>query len=242
MPSGLISFEFIYFMENVLIVIPAHNEESTIGLVIDDLFAHGYLDILVVDDYSNDNTAIIARDKGVKVISLPYNMGAWKASQAGLRYAYLSEYKFAITFDADQQHLAKEIKKIINSQKESQVNITIGSCLTRGTIGRHLAWKFFQKLSGVNIKDLTSGFRLYDKKALRVLSNKEATLLEYQDVGVLLMLKNFGVSKGEVDVLMQERTNGISRIFYSWWAVIYYLTYTTLLCLSKIAKTNKLIN
>ena len=56
------------------------------------------------------------------------------------------------------------------------------------------------------------------------------------------MLKTYSVSKEEVDVKMALRTSGASRIFYSWGAVIYYMTYTTMLCLSKIAKKTHLIS
>ncbi|KPV96570.1 Undecaprenyl-phosphate mannosyltransferase [Pseudoalteromonas sp. P1-9] len=229
-------------MEDILVIIPAHNEESTIALVIEDLRSFGYHNILVVDDCSTDNTAICAKNSGVSVMSLPYNLGAWKATQAGLRYANKINARFAVTFDADQQHLAQEIHKLREFQKNEKLNIAIGSCLTRGSVARHMAWKFFRKLSGVKVQDLTSGLRLYDQKAIKVLSRKEASLLEYQDVGVLLLLRTFEITKGEVDVQMHDRTVGISRIFYSWWAVFYYMTYTTVLCLSKLAKTNKLIS
>lgn len=229
-------------MKNLLVVIPAHNEESTIKKVIDDLKCHGFNNILVVDDCSHDKTARFAKEMGVKVMSLPYNLGAWKATQAGVRYAEKAGYDYVITFDADQQHLAQELSILIDYQLKYKTDITIGSCISRGSFARHLAWKFFRKLSGVKVLDLTSGLRLYNRSAIRVLAREEASLLEFQDVGVLLLLRTFNIKKGEVDVKMQERTVGISRIFYSWWAVLYYMTYTTVLCFSKLAKTNRLIS
>lgn len=229
-------------MNSLLIVIPAHNESDTIVNVIKDLELNGYKDVLVVDDASTDDTAIKAINCGVTVMSLAFNLGAWKATQAGLRYAFEHNYENVITFDADGQHLASELYKLISHQKTANDDIVIGSCLSRGTIGRHIAWKFFRALSGVHIKDLTSGLRLYNRKAIEVLSRKEATLLEYQDVGVLLLLRSFKVSKGEIAVHMVDRTSGISRIFHSWGAVLYYMAYTTILCFCKLAKTNKLIS
>ncbi|MEW6989422.1 glycosyltransferase family 2 protein [Colwelliaceae bacterium 6441] len=229
-------------MHSPLIIIPAHNEQQTIAAVITDLRLNGFKQILVIDDASTDNTLKVVKECGVIVMSIPFNIGAWKATQAGLRYAYEKGFKHAITFDADGQHLASELKLLINHQIETDKDIIIGSCLSRGTKARHVAWQFFRKLSGIKIKDLTSGLRLYNAKAIDVLSRKEATLLEYQDVGVLLLLRSFKVSKGEVEVKMQGRTAGISRIFYSWWAVFYYMAYTTLLCFCKLAKTNQLIS
>lgn len=230
------------FGSQMLIVIPAFNEELTIQSVIADLISNGYENILVVDDASTDRTALKARELGIKVMTLPYNQGAWKATQAGIRYAAERNYQRLITFDADGQHLANQLECLLNSQNESKANLVIGSCLSRGSIFRHLAWGFFRKLSGLDVKDLTSGLRLYDRVAIDVLSKKEATLLEYQDVGVLLLLKTFSVSKNEVTVKMKERTSGASRIFHSWGAVIYYMSYTTMLCLSKIAKKTHLIS
>ncbi len=129
---------------------------------------------------------------------------------------------------------------MISHHKKSDVDIVIGSCVSRGSISRHLAWGIFRRLSGVEVRDLTSGLRVYNRKALEVLSRREATLLEYQDVGVLLLLRTFSVSKTEAEVQMVPRKDGISRIFHSWGAVLYYMAYTTMLCLSKIAKTHKL--
>lgn len=226
----------------MLIVIPAHNEEATIQDVIHDLLMHGYRDIVVVDDASTDNTAQLAKQSGAKVLSMPYNLGAWKATQTGVRYAYENNYSHLVTFDADKQHLASQIQHLIDNQKVTNANLVIGSCPSRGSLSRRIAWKFFRGLSGVKVNDLTSGFRLYDQQAISVLSKKEASLLEYQDVGVLLMLKTFHIEKSEVNVEMQRRESGISRIFYSWWAVIYYMGYTTMLCLSKIAKKAHLLS
>ncbi|NTS76922.1 glycosyltransferase family 2 protein [Catenovulum sp. SM1970] len=225
-------------MESTLVVIPAHNEEATIEHVIEDLKHHGFQRILVVDDASDDTTAQRVLKHGVYLLSLPYNLGAWKATQAGIRYAHDQGFENVITFDADGQHLASSLSSLLSAQKELQVDIVIGSCPKRGSFARHVAWRGFRFMSGINVKDLTSGLRLYNKAAISVLCSEAATLLEYQDVGVLLMLRTFRLTKTEVAVDMKKRVSGISRIFYSWWAVAYYMAYTTMLCLSKVAKTN----
>lgn len=226
----------------MLIVIPAHNEEATIQDVVTDLKMHGYNDILVVDDASTDLTASLAKQLKIKVMSLPYNVGAWKATQAGVRYAKKYGYSHLVTFDADKQHLASQIQALIDCQNSLSANLVIGSCPSRGSISRRIAWSVFRTLSSLKVQDLTSGFRLYDRKAIEALSKKEASLLEYQDVGVLLLLKAFKLSTVEVDVSMEERMVGASRIFYSWLAVSYYMAYTTTLCLSKVFKTQTIFS
>ena len=226
----------------MLIVIPAHNEEATIKDVVSDLKMHGYNDILIVDDASTDLTASLAKQLNVKVMSLPYNVGAWKATQAGVRYAKKHGYSHIVTFDADKQHLASQIQALTDCQNNLSANLVIGSCPSRGSISRRIAWSVFRTLSSVKVQDLTSGFRLYDRKAIEALSKKEASLLEYQDVGVLLLLKAFKLSTVEVDVSMEDRMVGASRIFYSWLAVSYYMAYTTTLCLSKVFKTQTIFS
>lgn len=226
-------------MNKPLVIIPAFNEETVILNVIGDLKSNGYDDILVVNDASTDNTlAMLPND--IKVASLPYNLGAWKATQTGIRYAYQCGYEQIITFDADGQHLAKTLNKLLAEHDKKQFDLVIGACLSRGSIARKIAWHVFRKISGVQVRDLTSGLRVYNRKAMKVLSGKAASLLEYQDVGVLLLLKNNAISKVELDVDMQLRKNGISRIFNSWGAVLYYMAYTTTLCLSKLFKAKKL--
>jgi hypothetical protein len=82
--------------------------------------------------------------------------------------------------------------------------------------------------------DFTSGLRLYNARAIELLASETASSLEYQDMGVLMLLSNTKLSIDEVAVEMAPRQVGISRIFSSWWAVVYYMSYTTSLCLAKI--------
>lgn len=159
--------------------------------------------------------------------------------QTGIRYCYVNDYDRVITFDADGQHLPNSITQLVAAQSLSDDDVVIGSCIQRGSGARHVAWRLFRALSCIDVADLTSGLRIYSRAAIAILSSREATLLEYQDVGVLLMLKTFGLSLSEVQVEMLPREDGISRIFHSWGAVCYYMTHTTLLCLSKVKLSNE---
>ena len=90
-----------------------------------------------------------------------------------------------------------------------------------------------KQVSGLRLEDLTSGFRVYDRRAIRKLAAWQATLLEYQDVGVLVMLQSSGIIIKDVEVEMLPRRHGRSRVFYSWFSVIYYMSYTLLLSFTK---------
>lgn len=214
-----------------LIVIPAKNEAASIGDVIRAVRAHGYVDVLVVDDDSADETGRIAREAGALVLRAPLAQGAWGAMQTGIRYAVRHNFTSVITMDADGQHRTEEIERLLRASQFADV--VIGACPSRGSAARKFAWAFFRWITGFSLEDLTSGFRLYDARACQVLAGQEATLIDYQDLGVLLLLRKSGLTLSEVDVDMSPRVDGISRIFYSWWAVLRYMLETTVLCLAK---------
>jgi glycosyltransferase involved in cell wall biosynthesis len=224
---------------NTLIVIPAQDEEATIGDLLVELRQRYAFDIVVIDDCSKDNTATIAKENGALVLPHIRALGAWKATQTGIRYAYNRGYETVITLDADGQHLPEEIGALLNTAKTG-ADVVIGSCLSRGTFLRHIAWQSFRSISGIAVKDITSGFRLYKLAAVRALSTKEATMLEFQDLGVLLLLRSLTLNIIEVNVQMNERINGKSRIFSSWFKVSSYMITTALVCLTKAIPLNDL--
>src|SRR5690606_21901012 len=167
---------------------------------------------IVVDDASNDGTGTAARAAGAGVIRLPVRQGAWGAIQTGMRYALRSGYCNIVTMDADGQHDAGSVRRLLEPVRSGTVNVSIGLCLERGTRLRRIAWTILRRLSAVNIEDLTSGFRVYDRSAAEILTSRSATLLSYQDIGVLILLRNHYMRIAEVDVPMYGRRSGVSRI------------------------------
>ena len=216
-----------------IVIIPAHNEAKDIAFVIGEIGKHSKFPVVVVDDASTDDTISKARNAGAVVVPLALQIGAWGATQAGLRYALKNDFAYAITMDADGQHLAESLPALIQPIVDKEADVTIGACTTRGSTLRKIAWTLMKRVSGLRLEDLTSGFRVYDKRAIRRLAAWQATLLEYQDVGVLTMLKASGLRIKDVEVEMLPRRSGISRIFYSWTSVIYYMSYTLLLSFTK---------
>ena len=228
---------------NSLIVIPALNEESSILSVIEKLKNENLTNILVINDFSTDKTAEIVKESGAELIDLPIQLGAWGATQTGIRYALKKGYNHVITMDADGQHLNEGIKTLKKQIAESKANVVIGTYTQRLSRPKRVAWWFFKAITQLKIEDLTSGFRIYDRKAMRILSSSAASLLDYQDVGVLLLLTKSGMKISETEVPMTTRKNGKSKIFFSWWMVLKYMVHTTMLCIAKTGahkiKTNK---
>src|SRR5207237_4235673 len=85
-----------------LAIVPAFNEEASVGRVIDEIraFDPGF-EIAVIDDGSTDRTAGIAADRDVHVIRLPFNLGIGGAVQTGYCYAFERGYDVAVQVDGD---------------------------------------------------------------------------------------------------------------------------------------------
>lgn len=218
---------------STVILIPAYNEGEIVASVIAEIRAQCDFPIILIDDASTDDTIDKAQRAGATVIPLPAQLGAWGAMQTGLRYALRHGYTTAITMDADGQHEAASINKILTPVIHGHANVCIGACTRRGSFMRRIAWVMMKRTSGLSLEDITSGFRVYDQKAIRELASWRATLLDYQDIGVLLLLQSRGLKIVDVKVTMQPRKNGRSRIFHSWLMVAYYMSHTLLLGLTK---------
>lgn len=221
-----------------LIVIPARNEAGTIGALLHELAVAGYAHVLVVDDLSDDGTGDIARAAGAMVLRPALGMGAWGGMQTGIRFGLRHGFSRVVTMDADGQHEVSELQTLMRAS--ASADVVIGAFPQRASRLRRIAWGWFRVLTGLNVTDLTSGFRSYSQAAMQVLATGEATLFEYQDVGTLLLLRRAGLRTVEVPVVMNNRTVGKSRIFNSWISVGRYMAVTTLMCLSRWRVPSKL--
>ncbi|MTW19570.1 glycosyltransferase [Allochromatium palmeri] len=217
-----------------MVLIPAYNEAATVGAIVREVRQRWGYPVVVIDDCSTDDTAEIARAAGATLLPLPLQLGAWGALQTGLRYAERNGYQLAVTLDADGQHEPAHIGTLVTPVLAGQANVVIGAFPARASPARRLAWRYFRWLTGLDLEDITSGFRAYDTRSIHLLASREATLLDYQDVGVLLTLHRHGLRVIEEPVPMQPRLQGVSRVFKSWWTVGNYMLQTSLLCLARV--------
>ena len=217
-----------------LAVMPARNEAATVVEVVQGVRKALGCDVLLVDDDSTDDTVSLAKAAGAKVLRLPLGLGAWGATQAGIRYAHRHGYAGVISLDADGQHRPESLTSLFEAQACSGANVVIGTCVGRLSTAKRVAWQYLRLLTGLDLHDLTSGLRLYDAEAVRILSGPQASLLDYQDIGVLMLLTRRGMTIFEQTVPMHERAVGHSRVFASWFVVARYMINTTVLCLSQL--------
>lgn len=223
-----------------LIVIPAYNEADTIAEVIAAVHKATDAPVLVVCDGCEDDTAAHALAMGSQVLDLPVRLGAWGAIQAGLRYGWRHGFEQVLTLDADGQHPADALPDLRAGLEHADV--TIGTYPDRLSTARRVAWWYFRALTGLSVVDVTSGMRGYGPRALALLIRPEASLLDYQDVGVLMLLSGQAMTIAEVPVTMKPRQAGHSRVFNSWFQVARYMVHTTVLCIARIRRRLPLEN
>lgn len=215
------------------IVIPALNEANAIGGVLSALRLRCNYPVVVVDDCSEDDTVETATQAGAQVLPLAARLGAWGATQTGIRYFLQQDFDIVVTLDADGQHEPESLPALLEPVLTGKADVAIGTCPERVSRLRLAAWMMMKTTSGLRMEDITSGFRVYNQRAQRELADPRATLFDYQDVGVLLRLQAAKLTLQDVPVKMQDRCGGSSRIFHSWLVVGRYMLQTLVLGISK---------
>jgi glycosyltransferase involved in cell wall biosynthesis len=152
--------------KKVSIVIPAYNEEISIGKILEDLHSlNTDFEILVIDDGSTDKTAQVAETYSIRVIRHPVNKGYGAALKTGFRNA-AGEYILII--DADGQHKVKDITRLLEFIGPYDMVVGARTKKSKITLNRKLAQYVMKKtanyLSGQDIPDLNSGFRVIKKE------------------------------------------------------------------------------
>lgn len=162
-----------------IIVIPAFNEEKIIGEVLTTIprqIKQHALDIVVINDGSIDSTEVVIRKHKVKVLSHTINRGLGAALGTGFEYARQKKYDFLITLDGDGQHDPSEINKLIGPIVKKRADFVVGTRIRKGKMpASRRALTFFASLAtyfftGVWVTDSQSGFRVFSKKAIDLIS------------------------------------------------------------------------
>lgn len=203
-------------MSDLLIVVPAYNEEANIGRVVTELIKeYPQYDYVVVNDGSRDKTAEICRENGFNLLDLSVNLGLSGGFQAGLKYAARYGYTYAVQFDGDGQHRPEYILSMKERMKEGY-DIVIGSRFVGEKkpfnirmLGSNLIETAIRITTGADIKDPTSGMRMFNRKMIK----EFATGLNYgpEPDTISYMMKQ-GAKVSEVPVIMDERILGTSYL------------------------------
>jgi len=162
----------------LIIQIPCHNEEKTLGSVIGDLPRElpgvDQIEYLVIDDGSTDRTVEAARESGVHhILVLGSNRGLATAFAKGISRALELGADIIVNTDGDNQYKAEYIKELIGPILKGEKDIVIGARPIEEI--EHFSWgkKKLQRVgsfvvrqfSGTDVQDTTSGFRAYSAEA-----------------------------------------------------------------------------
>jgi glycosyltransferase involved in cell wall biosynthesis len=204
-----------------LAVVPAFNEAATVATVVRSIRAQApAFDVVVIDDGSTDETPRAARGAGADVVRMPFNLGVGGAVQAGFVLALERGYDFMAQVDGDGQHDAAELRRLVSTMAaDPTVDMVCGSRfiadlqypapISRRT-GIHIFAFLLSQILRQRISDPTSGFRLYNRRAIGLFARDYPH--DYPEVEAVLMLHTHRLRMVEIPVRMYERGGGVSSI------------------------------
>lgn len=210
---------------DTLVFVPAWNEEENLPAVLDELRRElPQADVLVVDDGSTDRTAEVARGHGCEVISFSTNRGLPAGIAAGWGYAVEKGYAFCGRVDADGQHPAEELARLLERVREGACEVAVGSRFASGdglveyrykpTAARRFGTAVLRRSMKVALDkpflDSTSGMYAANAKALPVLAQPYTS--EAPEVQAILRLHEAGLRVDEIPVEMRARASGESKL------------------------------
>lgn len=196
--------------KKILAIVPAYNEEETIGGVIDDLLNFGVTPI-IVNDGSKDKTESIARSKKVRVISHVINRGQGAALTTGFAYAKKVSPDCVVTFDSDGQVQAKDIENLCESVLNRRVDVALGSRFLMDNDIPNLK-KFILKLAllytklttGLVITDTHNGLRAFSMHALNEIKLRQSGMAHASEILEEIALKELKYTEVPVTILYSE--------------------------------------
>lgn len=220
--------------KKILIIIPAYNEADNIEKVVGNLISNfPQYDYIIVNDGSTDRTKQICSERGYEVLHLPINMGIGGAVQTGYRYARDNGYDIAVQIDGDGQHDVGFLENMIRYMEEEEADCVIGSRFVKkegfqSSGLRRIGIRFLSfmgwLLTGVRLKDITSGYRLVNRRFIRIFA--EDYPADYPEPEAMVITAVHGGKIREYPVVMREREGGISSITLK--KSVYYMVKVTI--------------
>lgn len=204
----------------ILVIIPCYNEQANILHTVDELHAVcPQADCLVVNDCSTDASAALLAEHGVPFLDLPVNLGIGGAVQSGYRYARANGYDIAVQLDGDGQHDPQYLPAIVGPVAAGKLDMCVGSRFVekhgfQTSFMRRVGIRFLsgliRLLCGVQVRDVTSGFRATGAAMTAYFADHYAS--DYPEPEAILAASLSGFRVGEAAVEMRERQGGVSSI------------------------------
>ena len=221
---------------NLVIGIPAYNEEKNIASIITKL--KGITEtIIVCDDGSSDLTSAISENLGAIVIKHEKNLGYGSAIKSIFLKAKNLDCDILVTFDADGQHRIEDIEKVVTPIKNGDSDLVIGSRFLDDSEKeipnyRKVGIKAITKLTNASIKkqlsDSQSGFRSYSKKVLNELNPSEVGMGISTEILIKASNKNFRISEVPIKILYDGKTSTHNPVSHGTSVIISTIKYTSI--------------
>jgi glycosyltransferase involved in cell wall biosynthesis len=200
----------------VLVVVPALNEEQAVAGVISEIHAvSAHLDVLVVDDGSEDDTSAVARRAGAVVCTLPFTLGVGGAMRTGYRFAMSHGYDAVVQIDGDGQHDPTYIPVLLDALRDADVVIGarfagVGSYQATGP--RRWAMSILARalthIADARLSDVTSGYRAVNRRGMQLFAEHYPSEYLGDTVESLVIAVRAGCRVQQVPVAMRRRTTG----------------------------------
>ena len=220
--------------QNLSVILIAHNEEETVGTMIEGLlknYEKEILELVVVDDASTDKTASIVeswmkRNPKVRLVKRTPPCGVGRALKTGFSHIH-PKADFVLTMDSDFTESIGEVRMLIQAIEEKNYDGVIGSRFIRGSrllnypLLKKIMNRWFhflvKKLFSIKQNDLTNNFKLYKSSVFRNLPWKSDDYSMNAETGILPILA--GYRMGEVPVSWAGRNAQMGRSKFHLWKV-----------------------
>lgn len=214
-------------MKKGLVIIPTYNEAVNIQKIIQRILSVSrQLEVLVIDDNSPDRTGdiverMIAKNKRVHLIRRERKMGLGTAYVMGFDFVMRQKYDFAFEMDADFSHSPDDLPRFL--QLLGNYDLIIGSRYVNGVsvvnwpmkrlLLSYFACLFARVVTGVPVRDLTSGFKCYSRRALAAVDWKHFRVDGYGfQIESVFSVYHAGLAIKEIPIIFVERREGESKM------------------------------
>jgi glycosyltransferase involved in cell wall biosynthesis len=206
-----------FTLERTLIVMPAFNEEASVGSVVREVFAAlPGVTVLVVDDGSMDDTTRRAREAGALVATLPFNLGVGGAMRTGFKYALANGFANVVQIDSDGQHDPTDVPRMLEALDSADLVIGArfagtGDYVVRGP--RQVAMKLLavmlSRTAGTRLTDTTSGFRASGPRCVELFAAHYPAEYLGDTIEALVIAARVNCVIRQVPVGMRVRAGGV---------------------------------